>query len=82
MIMLATFILALLAKLSKEKNIKEFTPSKSFIYTFGAYCGIAARRYLCLESANGDFFSCVSSSKTWKITEKHTGRQTDRQAYR
>ena len=44
MIMLATFILSMLAKLTKEKNIKEFTPNKAFIYTFGAYCGIAARR--------------------------------------
>jgi hypothetical protein len=44
MILLTTFTLSLLAKLTKEKNIKEFTLSKSFIYTFGAYCGIAARR--------------------------------------
>ena len=44
MIVLATSILSMLAKLTKEKNIKEFTPIKAFIYTFGAYCGIAARR--------------------------------------
>ena len=44
MILIATSIIAMLAKLSKEKNIKEFTLKKSFIYTFGAYCGIAARR--------------------------------------
>ena len=44
MIMLASFILSMLAKLTNEKNIKEFTQIKAFIYTFGAYCGIAARR--------------------------------------
>ena len=43
-ILLATFTITLLAKLTNEKNIKEFTLNKSFIYAFGAYCGIAARR--------------------------------------
>ena len=67
MILLATFILTMLAKLSKEKNIKEFTTNKSFIYTFGAYCGIAARRLLAyLKKWNNTIKTLALLNKTGK----------------
>ena len=49
MIIICTLSLAILAHLSKEKNIKEFGFEKSFIYSFGAYCALSARRYVEVE---------------------------------
>ena len=45
MIIICTLSLASLAQIAEEKNIKEFGLRKSFIYSFGAYCALAARRY-------------------------------------
>ena len=44
MIIICTFTLTILAHLAKEENIKEFRFQKSFIYSFGAYCALSARR--------------------------------------
>ena len=67
MITVATLSLTMLAKMSKEKNIKEFTTNKSFIYTFGAYCGIAARRLLAyLKKWNNTIKTLALLNKTGK----------------
>ena len=45
MILFITFVFGLITKLGGEKNYKEFTFEKCFIYAYGAYCGFAARRW-------------------------------------
>ena len=45
MILICALTLASLARLAEEKNKKEFGLEKAFIYSFGAYCALAARRY-------------------------------------
>ena len=46
MIIICALSLAIMAKLAKDKNSSEFSFSKSFIYSFGAYCAISARRFV------------------------------------
>jgi len=45
MILICALTLASLARLAEEKNKKEFGLEKAFIYSFGAYCALAARRW-------------------------------------
>ena len=44
MILICALSLAVMAKLSKENKISEFSFLKSLIYSFGAYCAISCRR--------------------------------------
>ena len=45
MINICALTLAALAYLAKERNLREFSLQKSYIYSFGAYCALAARRW-------------------------------------
>ena len=52
MILICAISLFITAHLVKEKNISEFSLQKSLIYSFGAYCAIAARRLELLHNPN------------------------------
>ena len=45
MLILVSLALAMVAKVGKDKSIKEFTLEKCIIYVFGAYSGVAIRRW-------------------------------------
>ena len=45
MLILIALSLAMVARVGKDKSIKEFTLEKCFIYVFGAYGGFAIRRW-------------------------------------
>ena len=45
MIFICAFTLASIAYLGMEQNLSEFSPEKSMIYSFGAYCAFASRRF-------------------------------------
>ena len=45
MLVLISLSLAMVARVGKDKSIKEFTLEKCVIYVFGAYSGVAIRRW-------------------------------------
>ena len=45
MLFLISITFAMVARVGKDKNIKEFTLEKCMIYVFGAYAGLAIRRW-------------------------------------
>ena len=45
MLIVISLVMAFVARIGKDKSLKEFTLEKCFIYVFGAYSGVAIRRW-------------------------------------